>query len=135
MFYDRIEGDSYSEFYNFDFPCELLEVTNDKIRIHYWIPMNDESFKSSFDNDLKPDLVPSYNSSTVFFWRSTGFSAQVRCEFDPDLYNLKSWYALFHTKIGKNNLTAFNNWNFTIPKWWDSIEHGFWFDEATTMLM
>lgn len=137
MYYDRITGDNYNEIFEYDFRCELLDIANDKIRLHYWVPVNDEEYLSSYENDLDPNMEPAYNRSTVFFWRSTGFSAQIRNEFHPDLHGLRSWYALFHTKIGKN-LTAFNNWNFssdTSSKWWDSIEHGFWFAESTTMLI
>ena len=137
-YYDRVVGDVYSEFFVFTFKCELLNIANDKIRVHYWVPVTDDSFKSVFTNDLKPDLVPTYNSSTVFFWRSTGFSAQILNEFDPDLDGLKTWYTLFHTKIAKTNLTAFANWNFsarTDSNWWDSIDNGFWFDKDTTMLV
>ena len=137
LYYDLVVGTSYTETFEFDLSCELLDIGNSKIRLHYWVPINDDSYRSSFYNSWKDDLEYSYNDSTVFYWRSTGFSAQIRNEFHKDLHGLKSWYALFHTKIGKD-LTRFNNWNFssdTSSKWWDSIEHGFWFDEGTTMLI
>ena len=75
MYYDVITGTSYGEVFNFDFSCELLDIGNSKIRLHYWVPINDDSYQSNYSNTLKPDLEPSYNSSTVFFWKSTGFSA------------------------------------------------------------
>lgn len=76
MFYDRVVGDSYREIYEFTFKCELLNIANDKIRIHYWVPINDDDFRSSYEIDIDDDdIEPSYNKSTVFFWRSTGFSA------------------------------------------------------------
>lgn len=138
MYFDRITGDNYNEVFDFDFKCELLDIVNDKIRLHYWIPINDQNYTATYFNDLKSETIePLYNKSTVFFQRITGFIAQIKCEYHPDLNDLKSWFALFHTKIGKN-LTAYNNWNFssdTSSKWWDSIEHGFWFAESTTMLI
>lgn len=135
-YYDSIGTTAYVEKYKFVFKCELLDITNDKIRVHYWIPINDETYKSSFVHSLG-DFAPAENLTTIFFKRSSEFSAQIYCEFDEDLYDLYSWYALFHTKVGKD-LTAFNNWNFSSDpssKWWDSVEYGFWFAESSTLLV
>lgn len=55
-------------------------------------------------------------------------------EFHEDLHGLKNWYALFHTREGKN-LTKYNNWNFTTSRWWDSVDEGFWFATNTTILV
>jgi hypothetical protein len=119
--------------------CELLNIANDKIRTHYWIPvLTNETYESSYYNDVYPDMEPLFNRSTVFFWRSTGFSAQLRNEYHPDLNDLRTFYVLFHTTAAKNP-TLFNYWNLSSDveapaRWWDSIDDGFWFDETTTML-
>lgn len=136
-YYDAIGTQAYTETYFYNFKCELLDIANDKIRIHYWIPIGDENYKASFENSLGGDREPNENLTTVFFKRSSEFSAQVICEFDEDLHGLKSWYALFHTKIAKD-LTAYNNWNFSSDpssKWWDSVDYGFWFADTTTLLV
>lgn len=86
---------------------------------------------------MYPDRDPNENLTTVFFKRSSEFNAQLKCEFHPDLHGLYSWFAMFHTSIGKN-LSAYNNWNFssdTSSKWWDSVQHGFWFAETSTLLV
>lgn len=119
------------------FRCELLDIANDKIRIYYHVPINDKNYSAHFVNDVYSDMKPNKNLTTVFFKRSSEFLAQVRCDFDPDLYGLKSWFALFHTKIGKNE-SAYNNWNFSSDpssRWWDSVAEGFWFAESTTLLI
>lgn len=136
MFYDPIGKPTYTEYYDFDFRCELLHIVNDKIRLHYWIPINDENYRSKNYIDIYEHDHTTYNTTTVFYWRSTGFSAQIFCNFDDSLINLTSFYSIFHTKIGKN-LTAYNNWNFssdTSSRWWDSVEEGFWFADTTTMI-
>lgn len=77
------------------------------------------------------------NLDAVFFKRSSEFQAQIVCEFDPDLHGLDTWYALFHTKIGKNE-SAYNYWNFssdTSSRWWDSVQEGFWFANTSTLLV
>ena len=43
------------------------DIANDKIRIHYWVPLHDQTYQGIFDNDLSPDYVSEYNRSTVFF--------------------------------------------------------------------
>lgn len=119
------------------FNCELLDIANDKIRIHYWIPVNDPKYKARFTHSLGPYEEPSMDLNSVFFKRSSEFSAQIYCDFHPDLHGLYTWFAMMHTKIGKNE-TAFSNWNFSSDpssKWWDSVDFGFWFHETTTLLV
>lgn len=45
-YYDSIGTKAYHEVYIFKFRCELLDIANDKIRIHYHIPMNDPDYKA-----------------------------------------------------------------------------------------
>ena len=76
MLYDSMADKTvHSEFFRFDFKCELMEIVNDKIRVHYWVPLHDENYKSVYWHDYDGELEPAYNTSTVFFWRSSGFSA------------------------------------------------------------
>lgn len=101
------------------------------------MPINDKNYSASFVNDVYTDRKPNENLTTVFFKRSSEFQASIQCHYDPDLHGLYSWYAVFHTKIGKN-LTAYNNWNFSSDpssRWWDSLAEGFWFAETTTLLV
>lgn len=119
------------------FRCELLNIANDKIRIHYWVPINDPKYKARFKHSLGEEYEPGVGYKTVFFKRSSEFSAQIHCKMDPSLDGLKSWFALFHTKIGKNE-SAYNNWNFssrTDSYWWDSVDAGFWFAKTSTILI
>lgn len=86
---------------------------------------------------MYPDREPNKDLKTVFFKRSSEFQAQIKCDFHPDLHGLYSWYALFHTKIGKD-LSAYSNWNFSSDpssRWWDSVDEGFWFAESSTLLV
>lgn len=57
MYYDRITGENYNEIFWFDFKCELLDIANDKIRIHYWVPMNDLDYESTYFTDLKSEVI------------------------------------------------------------------------------
>ena len=137
MYYDPVGEPEYSEIWEFPFTCSILNFANDKIRVYYKVPINEEGAESKFTNTLGPNIDPNWNKTTVFFRRSSGFQSQVRTEFDEDLNGLRNWYCLFHTKIGKN-LTAFSNWNLTsdgTPFWWDSVEAGFWLAVSTTLLM
>ena len=127
-YYDSIGTVAYVDQYKYVFKCELLEVVNDKIRIHYWIPVEEPNYRSQFFNSLgrtEPEFEK--NLTTVFFKRSSEFKAQINCEFSDDLKDLRSWYALFHTRDSKNR-TKYNNWNFTTSLYWDSVDQGFWFD-------
>lgn len=54
-YFDAIGTKPYTERYNFTFNCELLDIANDKIRIHYWLPILDKNFKATFKNSLGPD--------------------------------------------------------------------------------
>lgn len=99
-YFDSIGKKAFTENYKYMFNCELLDIANDKIRIHYWVPMFDESYKARFENSLGPYEDPSFNLTTVFFKRSSEFSAQIYCRFDEDLHGLYTWFAMMHTKIG-----------------------------------
>ena len=51
-------------------------VANDKIRVHFWIPVNDLEYKAIYYNSLgrnQPDMEK--NGRKVFFKRSTDFRA------------------------------------------------------------
>jgi hypothetical protein len=39
-----------------------------------------------------------------------------------------------HTREGGDK-TAYNNWNFTTPFHWDSVDNGFWYAPNTTILI
>jgi len=39
-----------------------------------------------------------------------------------------------HTREGMDE-KAYNNWNFTTPYWWDSVDNGMWYAEKTTILI
>lgn len=126
---------AYVDRYHFKFKCELLPIVNDKIRIHYWVPVHDKDYKAEFFNSLgRKTPASAQNLTNIFFKRSSEFRAEISCEFDSDLTGLRSWYALFHTKDAFN-LTKFNNWNFTKSLYWDSVDEGFWFDSNTTILV
>ena len=113
----------------------MLFFANDKIRIHYWIPVLDASYHANFTNSLGRQYPGSqFNLTTIFFKRSSEFSAQITCEFDSDLHDLKSFYAMMHTYDSCNS-TKFDSWNFSNPYNWDSVEAGFWFDHNTTILV
>lgn len=43
-YYDAIGTQAYNEIYTYYFNCELLDIANDKIRIHYHIPMFNDSY-------------------------------------------------------------------------------------------
>lgn len=72
-YYDSIGTKAYNEIYTFKFNCELLDIANDKIRIHYWVPINDKDYKAIYVNDVYPDRPPNQNLTTVFFKRSSEF--------------------------------------------------------------
>ena len=74
-YFDAIGTEPYTEIYTFYFKCELLDIANDKIRIHYWLPINDENYKADFVNTKYPDRQPNENLTTTFFKRSSEFSA------------------------------------------------------------
>ena len=74
-YYDSIGTKAYTEVYTFFFRCELLDIANDKIRIHYHVPINDPDYKAEFTNDVYPDKPPNENLTTVFFKRSSEFTA------------------------------------------------------------
>ena len=61
MHYDEIGKQTYNENFKFVFNCELLEIVNDKIRIHYWIPVNDPDYHAHFYNDVFPDMECPWN--------------------------------------------------------------------------
>lgn len=135
-FKDAIGTVAYTEAYYFNFRCELLNIANDKIRIHYWIPRVRGEIYANYTNDHPKQLNQNKTLAqleTVSFYRTSDFKAQFICELDQELVGLKSWSAFFHTSDGKN-LTKFNNWNFSSSYWWDSVEAGFWFHENTTIL-
>lgn len=134
-YYDAIGTEAYLDSYRYDFRCELLPIANDKIRIHYWVPVTDPDYRAKFHNSLGREAPRTgENTTTIFFKRTSEFKAYVNCDFDSDLKGLRSWYALFHTRDSKN-LTKFNNWNFSSSLYWDSVEEGFWFDDNTTLLV
>lgn len=74
-YFDAIGKTAYTELYNFVFNCELLDIANDKIRIHYWIPINDPKYKARFTHSIGPYEDPSMDLDIVFFKRSSEFSA------------------------------------------------------------
>ena len=40
-YFDSIGTEAYVDRYTYHFRCELLPIANDKIRVHYWIPVED----------------------------------------------------------------------------------------------
>jgi len=50
-YYESIGTQAYTEQYRYNFKCELLPIVNDKIRIHYWIPLFDQDYKATYSND------------------------------------------------------------------------------------
>ena len=58
-YYDSIGTVAYVDRYTYVFRCELLPIANDKIRIHYWIPVNDPNYKAEFFNSLGRTQPPS----------------------------------------------------------------------------
>jgi len=44
-YYEPIGEVAYTDLQIFHFKCELMSIVNDKIRIHYWIPINDPKYK------------------------------------------------------------------------------------------
>lgn len=99
--------------------------------------MNDPTYMATYEHSGNANQRPEYSLQTIFFKRSSEFSAQIFCEFHEDLNGLYSWYALLHTSIGKD-AQAYNNWNFSSDpssKWWDSVEHGFWYAQTTKLLV
>ena len=133
--YDAIGMEAYENQFFFHFRCSLLPFANDKIRIYFQMPVNDENYRAEFKNSLgRPEPKSENASTTIYYKRSSEFRAEIVCEFDPDLTGLSSFYALFHSAEGKNE-TKYNNWNFTTPTLWDSVEEGFWFATNTTKLV
>lgn len=99
------------------------------------MPINNESYRADFRNSLDLDVQMSEEDLTrIYYKRSSEFRAELVCEFHSDLHGLRSFYALFHTAEGKNK-TKYNNWNFTTPRLWDSVDEGFWFATNTTKLV
>ena len=113
----------------------MFPWANDKIRIHYWVPINDPDYKADFRHSL--GLASNKTEEelrTVFFRRRSDFKANIVCEFDDDLKDLRTFYVLFHTREGKNE-SLYNNWNFSTPAIWDGIDGGFWYAQNTTILV
>ena len=108
---------------------------NDKVRVHYWVPINDPEYEAEYEHSLggpKEEAVHKLNE--VFFKRTSDFKASIECDFDEDLYGLRNFYVLFHTREGKDQ-SLYNNWNFSTPLIWDSIDGGFWYSQNTTILV
>lgn len=101
---------------------------NDKIRLHYWIPMFDDDYVALYSNDdPKPYEKPSKKKlRTSFFRRQSDFYAFIKANYDDDLRGMKNSFALFHSR---ENLDPdkYNGWNFDSTYWWDSIAAGFWY--------
>lgn len=51
-YYDAIGTIPFTETYMYNFNCELLDIANAWIRIHYWVPVNDPNYESVFTNTL-----------------------------------------------------------------------------------
>ena len=76
-YYESIGTDAYTEQYLFNFKCELLPIANDKIRIHYWIPLHDSDYKASYLNDRTDKYDPPTDKQrrTAFYRRQSDFYA------------------------------------------------------------
>lgn len=80
-YFDSVGSVPYTERYRFIFKCELLEIVDEKIRLHYWVPVNDESYKAKFSNisgdsnDPKVSEIPrnDVNLRNIFFRRNSAF--------------------------------------------------------------
>lgn len=100
---------------------------NDKIRVHYWVPINDPEYRAEYEHSLGQSNNKTVKELTeVFFKRASDFKAKIECLYDEDLVGLRNYYVLFHTREGKN-MSLYNNWNFSSPTIWDSKDEGFWY--------
>lgn len=88
--YDAINTDPYDEVYKFNFNCELLDIVSSLIRLHYWIPVLDDNYRAEFTHSDDPNAEPVVNLTTIFFKRSSEFSAQIFGDFSSDLFGLSS---------------------------------------------
>ena len=70
---------------------------------------------------------------TATFKKYTGYQASIVTTFDKSLNGLKSYSWAFQSSR-HNDSTAYNNWNMTSTRVWDSIEEGFWYAQETTVL-
>ena len=135
--YDAIGTKAWTEILEYKFKCELLMVVNSRIRMHFWLPYSDDTLRGNFTNDSELGNGRQHMSDEelqqVYFLQSSSFWAQLKATFSSDLdgHDTFSWF--FHSKE-HNETTKYNNWNFTTPKVWDSVEHGFWFAEKTEAL-
>ena len=77
MYYWAIGTETYTEQYRYNFKCELLPIANDKIRIHYWIPLRDPDYKAAYFNDRtdKYDPPSDEQRKSTFYKRQSDFYA------------------------------------------------------------
>ena len=67
----------------------MLPFADDKIRIHYNIPINDKNYQAEFKNSLGRDEPKAEGAEKlVYYKRSSEFRAEIICDFDNDLYGL-----------------------------------------------
>ena len=91
-FYDEVGKPTYAEEYDFMMNCELFVWANDKMRTHYYIPINDPNYKANFKNTVEPKATKTDEERrTIFFRRTTDFRAQIESSYHDDLNGLRTY--------------------------------------------
>ena len=113
--------------------------SNNRIRVIYQIPLVAGECRAEFENDAKGPIgrksLTKEEEVEVTFRRTPDSKMQIFFKYDDELKGLGTYFALFHTKEGKD-LTKYNNWNFTTPDIWDSKpDANFWYSPNSTMLI
>ena len=136
--YDALGSEIYLETIVYNYDCYLMTIyALGRMRLHFWIPYEDETFRGEFFNNSTVGLgrqeATDEELSTVTFETASNYKVGFSTYFSPDLQGINCYSYALSTKIA-NDTEAYNGWNFTSTLIWDSVEQGFWFAPTTMVL-
>lgn len=138
---DQVGITPYKKTVTFNFGCQILPFSNDKVRILHMTPMNDPSYAGVYTNDSpegQGEQSRSFESRRkVDFATTVDYRALVSVDFAVDAFlkDLETFSWLFHSKERASKPEKYNGWNFTNPIIWDSTSvDSFWWNENTQNL-
>lgn len=118
-YYPKDIGD-WRHIYTYKFRCDLNWQVNDKIRVMYYAPITNPSFKAEYEQILygiakdknlarpRPSEASLYNVTMIKFDK---FADTLNLKMDAYLTGVKYRWTVFHSKDLLND-TKFNNWDF-----------------------
>lgn len=136
--FDAIGTVAYSLEYKYDFRCQVMQWTNDKIRVNYFAGIKEERvlgkvIDSREDIEIGRDAEqnnPDLETVEVLrFNKATNFKGEIQVQYNERLYDMTTFIIIYHTSIS-NDTEIYSGWTFSNSAEWDD----FWFAEENTIL-